>query len=164
MAVVQRVPFNGQMQRIAAEHFATMADVYRLTGKLDAAHDMSDSADGKGKSPQESARRLARMVGHDVEDAPLLAWQALAHFFANAQLQELVAATQTVASALPVDAPIVGAGVGRAVVKQLAQKSGRAYIDFADLVQGEARDWAAVCAPAYSVAWLAGKEPADKAI
>jgi probable H4MPT-linked C1 transfer pathway protein len=156
MAMVQRVPFNGQMQRIAAEHFATMADVYRLTGKLEAEHDMSDTADGKGKSLQDSARRLARMVGHDAEDAPLLAWQALAHFIASAQLQDLAAAAQTVAASLQSDSPIVGAGVGRAVVRQIAQKIGRPYIDFADLIEGEAREWAAVCAPAYAVAWLAG--------
>jgi uncharacterized hydantoinase/oxoprolinase family protein len=118
---------------------------------------MSDTADGKGKSPLESARRLARMVGHDVEDAPLLAWQALAHFIASAQLQDLSAAVQTVAASLPPDAPVVGAGVGRAVVKQIAQKSGRAYVDFADLITGEAADSAAICAPAYAVAWLASR-------
>ena len=48
MAVVQRVPFNGQMQRIAAEHFATMADVYRLIVKLPAKHDLVETADGQG--------------------------------------------------------------------------------------------------------------------
>jgi probable H4MPT-linked C1 transfer pathway protein len=157
MAVVQRVPFNGQMQRIAAEHFATMADVYRLTGKLATEHDMSDTADGSGKSPQESARRLARMVGRDIDDAPLLAWQALAHFIASAQLQDISAAVQTLAASLAADTPIVGAGVGRQIVRQVAHKSGRPYVDFADLVQGDASDWAAVCAPAYSVAWLAGQ-------
>jgi probable H4MPT-linked C1 transfer pathway protein len=157
MAVVQRVPFNGQMQRIAAEHFATMADVYRLTGKLAAEYDMSDTADGSGKSLQESARRLARMVGRDVDDAPLLAWQALAHFIASAQLQDISAAVQTVAASLASATPIVGAGVGRQIVRQVAHKSARPYVDFAELVQGDASDWAAVCAPAYSVAWLAGE-------
>jgi probable H4MPT-linked C1 transfer pathway protein len=155
MAVVQRVPFKGQMQRIAAEHFASMADVYRLTGKLAEEHDMSDTADGSGRSLPESARRLARMVGRDVTDAPLLAWQALAHFIASAQLQDISAAVQSVAAALPPDAPMVGAGVGRAVIQQIAHKSGRPYVDFAELVEGDASDWAAVCAPAYAVAWLA---------
>jgi probable H4MPT-linked C1 transfer pathway protein len=56
MAVVKRVPFNGQMQRIAAEHFATMADVYRLTGKLDLTHDLAETADGQGKSPNSLSR------------------------------------------------------------------------------------------------------------
>jgi probable H4MPT-linked C1 transfer pathway protein len=155
MAVVQRVPFNGHMQRIAAEHFATMADVYRLLGKLSAIHDMSDTADGAGKSIEDSARRLARMVGHDMADAPLLAWQALAHFIAGAQLQDLTVAVRHVACSLAPDTPIIGAGVGRKVVQQIAMKCERPYADFADLLQGEARDWAAVCAPAYAVAWLA---------
>jgi (4-(4-[2-(gamma-L-glutamylamino)ethyl]phenoxymethyl)furan-2-yl)methanamine synthase len=64
---------------------------------------------------------------------------------------------QTVAATLPEDAPVVGAGVGRAVVKQIAQKSGRHYVDFADLVAGKAADSAAICAPAFAVAWLASR-------
>ncbi len=39
MAVAREAPFKGRAQRIAAERFATMADVYRLTGEL------SDDAD-----------------------------------------------------------------------------------------------------------------------
>ena len=34
MAVAQTAPFSGRMQGIAAERFATMADVWRLTGDL----------------------------------------------------------------------------------------------------------------------------------
>jgi len=154
MAMVQRVPFNGQMQRVAAEHFATMADVYRLIGKLDAIYDLADTADGQGKSQLESARRLARMLGRDVESAPMLAWQALAHFIANMHLQDLL-------TALKVKAPttLIGAGVGRFLVRELAQRLKATYVDFADLIEGDsdARDAAAVCAPAYAVAYLARK-------
>jgi probable H4MPT-linked C1 transfer pathway protein len=152
MAVVQRVPFNGQMQRIAAEHFATMADVYRLIGKLDAQHDLAETADGQGKSPLESARRLARMLGRDLEDAPMLAWQALAHFIANTQLQDLLAAVKLLAPTT-----LIGAGVGRFLVREMAQRLKVTYVDFADLVEGDAdvKDAAAVCAPAYAVARLA---------
>lgn len=96
MAVVQRVPFNGQMQRVAAEHFATLADVYRLTGGLPQQHDMSDTADGAGKTQLDSARRLARMVGRDVEDALMLAWQALAHYIANTHAQDIAAGIKRV--------------------------------------------------------------------
>jgi (4-(4-[2-(gamma-L-glutamylamino)ethyl]phenoxymethyl)furan-2-yl)methanamine synthase len=32
---------------------------------------MADTADGKGKTMLESARRLARMIGYDVEDKSL---------------------------------------------------------------------------------------------
>ena len=154
MAVVQRVPFNGQMQRMAAEHFATMADVSRLIGKLDVIHDLTETADGQGKSQLESARRLARMLGRDVESAPMLAWQALAHFIANMQLQDLLTAVKAQAPKT-----LIGAGVGRFLVRDMAQRLNVVYVDFADLIEGdsEARDAAAVCAPAYAVAYLARK-------
>jgi probable H4MPT-linked C1 transfer pathway protein len=156
MAVVQRVPFNGQMQRVAAEHFATMADVYRLTGALPEQHDMSDTADGGGKTQLDSARRLARMVGRDVEDSLMLAWQALAHYIARAHAQDIAAGIKRVSGDADTT-PLIGAGAGRFVVKQIAKKLGRDYVDFADLVIGDGneKDWAAVCAPAYAVARLA---------
>ena len=158
MAVVRRVPFNGDMQRIAAEHFATMADVHRLIGNLPEFHDMAETADGCGKSVEDSARRLARMVGRDLRDAPMVAWVALAHFIAGTQLQELASTMQVLADGMP--GPVVGAGAGRHVVRELARRAGRAYVDFSELVSGgeDARKWAAVCAPAYSVAWLARAE------
>ncbi|MFM9912784.1 MAG: hydantoinase/oxoprolinase family protein [Methylophilaceae bacterium] len=149
MAVVQRLPFNGQMQRVAAEHFATMADVYRLTGKLAAKYDLAETADGQGKSQLESARRLARMLGRDVETVPMLAWQALAHFIANTQLQDLLAVVKAQAPKT-----LIGAGVGRFLVREMAQRLKIAYVDFADLVEGDSADVAAVCAPAYAVAAL----------
>ena len=154
MAVVQRVPFNGQMQRVTAENFATMADVYRLTGKLANHYDHADTADGQGKSQIDSARRLARMVGRDIEDAPMLAWQALAHFIANAQLQDMLAAIKRQPA---MDKPLVGAGVGRFLVKELASRLHRPFVDFSELLQGDAEtvDAAAVCAPAYAVSYLA---------
>ena len=87
MAVTHRVPFGGQWQRLTAEHFATMADVHRLTGNLDTAHDMAETADGAGKSPQESARRLARMVGRDVDDAAMDKWVELALELSKLKMQ-----------------------------------------------------------------------------
>lgn len=158
MAVVRKVPFNGRMQRVAAEVFATMSDVYRILGKLDEAHDMAETADGQGKTAQDSARRLARMVGRDYEDAPMLSWKALAHYIATAQLEDCLESLRSRLTRLPEDAPVIGAGAGRFVVRDMAQRLGRPYLDFADFLKGEAavRQWAAVCAPAFSVAWLAG--------
>lgn len=160
MAVVQRVPFDGVMQRVAAEHFATMADVHRLIGWLEEAHDMAETADGAGKSPLDSARRLARMVGRDLDDAPMSSWITLAHFIAQAQVQDIACAMEHVAGAVP--GPLVGAGAGRFLVRELARRSGREYVDFSQLVAGDpqVRDWAAVCAPAYAVARLAAEQGA----
>lgn len=166
MAVAHRVPFSGQWQRLAAEHFATMADVHRLTGNLDPMHDMAETADGAGKSPLESARRLARMVGRDADEASMQTWLGLARFLAQSQLQDIRTAVECVLSRGPVDehAPLVGAGAGRFMVRELARKMHRDYIDFANLVEGtyEMKAWTAVCAPAFAVAWL-GREQDPRA-
>src|SRR6185437_15825902 len=60
MAVAHSAPFRGRVQKIAAERFATMADVWRLTGDLPDDADPYPAPDQRGKSPGESAGRLAR--------------------------------------------------------------------------------------------------------
>ncbi|MGH6845909.1 MAG: hydantoinase/oxoprolinase family protein, partial [Methylocella sp.] len=54
-------------------------------------------------------------------------------------------------------APVVGAGVGRGVVSELAARIGRPFIAFDDLIAAvpEARSKACDCAPASAVALLA---------
>ena len=156
MAVAQRVSFQGKLQRIAAEYFATMADVYRLLGELDEAHDMADSADGAGKTVPDSARRLARMVGRDAEEAGISEWKRLANEFAQAQRAEILSAILSVKVRHPATNKLIGAGAGRFVLRQLALENHMEYQDFGEGMAGDSalRDWVAVCAPAYAVAWL----------
>ncbi len=159
MAVARSVPFAGERQALMAELFATMADVHRITGRLPPGVDQYPAADGAGKSKEESTRRLARMLGRDLEDASPAAWRRLARHLAECQLQDLTSAAERVLSRdlIDDDAPLVGAGIGRFLLRDLASRLGRPYLDFADLVRGsaEARDWAACCAPASAVALLA---------
>jgi probable H4MPT-linked C1 transfer pathway protein len=75
MAVVQTVRDNGQDVGVMAEYFATMADVYRLTGELNEAHDQTDTADGAEKTVLASAKRLARLIGCDGVAEELPRWQ-----------------------------------------------------------------------------------------
>jgi probable H4MPT-linked C1 transfer pathway protein len=159
MAVTQRVPFYGAWVPLMAEHFAVSADVYRLTGELPAHADQYPTADNGPRTEQGSARRLARMLGLDMEEAALADWQRLARYFSAEQMQTLLAAIDHVLSRarLDADAPLVGAGVGRFLVKRLARRCGRPYIDLLSLfksrqlVTGDPAD----CAPAVAVAWLA---------
>jgi len=161
MAVAESVPFGGQRQRLMAEYFATMADVHRLTGELPDDADQLPTADGRGKTAEESARRLARMLGRDRQSADLADWRRLARHLAERQLQTLHAAIDRVLSrgALGDDAPVIGAGVGRFLVRPLAERLRRPYVDFASLIEGEpaTREWAARCAPAAAVAILAAE-------
>ncbi len=161
MAVARRLPFAGAWQNTAAEHFATMADVYRLTGELPPGYDMAETADGRGKSPQDSARRLARMVGCDPEDATAAQWRQLARAVRARQLHQLESALQQLLSRpeLGERAPLVGAGAGAFLVRELARRAGREHVDAAQLLPPGADGRAAVCFPAFAVAWLAGRQP-----
>ncbi len=162
MAVARTAPFNGRMQRIAAERFATMADVWRLVGELPHDADPYPTPDRMGKSTQQSAARLARMLGRDLDDAGLLGMIDVARHFAACQVAEIETASEALFSreAMAPAAPVIGAGCGRFIARQVAQTLGRPYYDFAELIACEpaARDMAAVCAPAVAVGLLAERE------
>ncbi len=159
MALAQKLAFEGLETNIAAEYFATMADVYRLTGDLDAAADMAETADGKGKTNLESARRLARMIGQDVENYSLATWKCLAHTCKTTQMKQLKTA---LLKHLKPNMPIIGAGAGSFLVEALARELKHAYqpISIAlsapiDLSNQHDLD---LCLPAYAVALLVKKQ------
>jgi probable H4MPT-linked C1 transfer pathway protein len=164
MAVVQRVPFSGEWQNVAADFFATMADIYRIVGDLPEQHDQMETADGAGKRVSDSCRRLLRMVGRDMTGtrAELLACRHLAGHIASVQLNRIEQSCGRILSShgYPGKATLVGAGSGRFVARRLASRLGHAYIDFGELldIDPPLRDAAAVCASAVSVARLAVAE------
>jgi probable H4MPT-linked C1 transfer pathway protein len=162
MAVARTAPFRGRMQGVAAERFATMADVWRLLGALPAGADPYATPDLKGKSTQESASRLARMLGRDLSAGDLLAYVDVARHFADHQRAEIEAAALALEAreGLPADAPVIGAGCGRFIAQHMAARLGRPYCDFAELFDcaPQARDMAGTCAPAVAVGLLAAHE------
>ena len=123
MAVAQRAIFNGKEMGLMAEYFATMADVYRLTGDLCEVHDQSDAADGGEKTPRASARRLSRLTGYDFSESDWPLWQAFAQELKCQQKQMIYLAClkQMQRSSQPYSLRLVGAGVGRFLVKELAR-------------------------------------------
>lgn len=158
MALTERIPFDGNWIAPMAEHFATTADLYRLTGELPEGADQLPAADNGGRTARDSARRLARMIGRDLESAPLCAWRQCARHLTELQLQKIGQACSRVLSRAEVveRAPLVGAGVGRFMVRKLAAQLGRRYRDFDGLVDAapDVASWASNCAPAVAVAIL----------
>lgn len=159
MALTQTISFNGYQYRVAAEHFATTADIYRITGELMETEDMASTADSAEKSMGASMRRLARMLGHDREDADDADWLSLAQSFKSVQLEQLEnAATNLLARySLEAKAPFIAAGTGRFLARKLAQRFQRNCIQVESLIASqtdEMRRWAGVCFPAYAVACL----------
>lgn len=165
MALVQRVPFADRWQNVAAEYFATAADVYRVTGELDEAADLQEPADRRGKTVTESMTRLARMLGAEagagIADAEC--WRQLAMHIAEQQLLMIERAFSTVRGRMGERKPltVVGAGAGAFLAQKLARRQGCEYLAFADLFPGgrvSSRD-IATCAPAIAVAELARRIP-----
>jgi uncharacterized hydantoinase/oxoprolinase family protein len=159
MAVAHAAPFRRRLQRIAAERFATMADVWRLLGELPADADPYPTPDLKEKTIEASAARLARMLGRDRGGGSLLELADVARHFADCQLAGIEAAAQELLAREETapDAPVIGAGCGRFIACKIAARLGRHYRDFADIIDctPSTRDMAATCAPAVAVGLLA---------
>lgn len=162
MAVTQTAQDQGKKIGLMAEYFATMADVYRVTGELNDNHDQTDTADGAEKTVLASARRLSRMIGCDFYPDELPRWQQFAENIRARQIRQIQRGCEARLSqyALPQDSPLIGAGVGRFLVKRIALSLARPYLDFSDLLpvaEIEANMTTADCAPAAAVAYLASQ-------
>ncbi|MEQ1635186.1 MAG: hydantoinase/oxoprolinase family protein [Methylococcales bacterium] len=172
MAIAQHAFFNGQQQGLMAEYFATMADVYRITGELQETHDHTATADGAEKTVLASARRLSRLTGYDFKPEEMALWQEFAQTLRAQQLELIKAnvARQLARDLLPEQSCFIGAGAGRFLVRELAQQLGYEYRDFDELItiapypssprERESKaQTAADCAPAVAVALLFASTP-----
>src|SRR5262249_22217545 len=152
MATADRAPVAGAWTTLVNENFATMADAHRILGTLPDGADLMTTADGRDKTIAASRARLARIIGADAADLDETALLALARWFAEVQLRAIVDAAMLVvsASALPVEAPVVSAGIGTAIVAEAARRLHRPYAAFEGLIDvaPEAAAGAAQCAPA----------------
>lgn len=158
-AVARTATFRGRKQRLAAGNFATMADVRRILGELPAEVDQHDTADGRGKSLEESLARFARCLGRDRRDANLADWRSAAHLIAAEQMGDIRLALTTACNltGVAIDAPIIAGGIGAPQIFDLARHVGRPAHAFAEIANAtpECADWATRCAPAASIALLA---------
>lgn len=159
MAVTQTALDRGREVGIMAEYFAAMADVYRVTCELEERHDQYGTADGAEKTVIASARRLSRMIGCDFNEEEMPRWRQFAENLRSRQLRLIQRACELQLSRQNLNKrrPFIGAGVGRFLVRQLANNLGYPYLDFTELFAGASNEsglTAADCAPAVAVACL----------
>lgn len=162
MALGQKILFSGVWVNVVAEHFATTADVYTLTGDLTETDNSAETADGMDKSMTASAKRIARMIGWDAQDAPLSVWCDLADAFKQAQLLQIKQAVlrQLSLFGMTHNFRLVAAGVGEFLARDLAQQLGVEYQSAHCLMPGQdavTSHMTTVCFPAYAVAYLGQK-------
>ncbi len=158
MALTRQVSFGGCSLPLMAEYFATTADVYRILDRLPPDADQAETADGGPKTVSASITRIARMIGCDSKDAPEEAWIQLAGLFMELQMQHLTLACLKKMSSIPGEPiVVVGAGVGRFLLPEVARRLGVSYRDFSELIPCAAFPGhfsPADCAPAVALALL----------
>jgi len=159
MSICQHVPFAGTWQRVAAEHFANTADIYRILGILPADADLHDTADGGPKTITASARRLCRILGRDLsEDADAI--RKVAGYVAYCQFDQLQRALLAVQGRFGSRfEKIVAAGVGTFLVHKIALYNEIPCIEFSSLFEIDPTHQQAItdCAPAAALAMLGWK-------
>ena len=156
MALANQVEFKQRNYHMAAEYFATIADVYRLLEQLPEQNDMADTADGQDKTALASARRIARMIGYDLEDASMADWIALAKQFKHLHIKQLKQAMSQHIQNKKIT--IVGAGAGEFLVQEIAQICHSAYMSVESLINASdalTLQHTKTCFSAYAVARLA---------
>ncbi len=160
MAIVGTVDFERKKVGLMAEYFATMADIYRITGELDETSDQYPAADHGDKTIEGSARRLARMIGRDYESAEPNDWLALANQLRALQICKVSNAIEGQLKRTGCLPPkiLIGAGVGRFLARELAAQWQLYYQDFSDLLVQQnpcGINLINDCAPAVALASLA---------
>jgi probable H4MPT-linked C1 transfer pathway protein len=171
-ALGPRIAWQGRELNVMNEFFATTADVYRLTGELDPAHDQHPSADNAPKDLPATRRRLARMIGLDEREAAPADWLAFAQAWRRRQVDEIAGQLRRVidAQGLAESAVALGAGCGDFLLADVVAQAGRLRTcrhygcDVARIAANARPDaataelWAQVCAPAVAVAALFDRE------
>ncbi|MFH0916382.1 MAG: hydantoinase/oxoprolinase family protein [bacterium] len=120
------VPVRGRPCRVAAEHFAVMADVYLLLGRISPQSYTCATPDGRAKSPEAAAERLARLVCADDEMLSREEILKLAYFLSEKQLAHVSDGLLQVLSRLEgaYGMPLVPAGAGAFVAIEAGRRLG----------------------------------------
>ncbi len=177
-ALAQRIEWRGRPHNVMNEFFATVADVYRLTGELKPEHDLYPSADSAAKDLPATRQRLARMVGLDERDGTADEWLRFARSWRSAQVAAIGGQLRRVIAAhrLGPDAVVVSAGCGDFLVGEVLASAragskdpspGRIAAYGRDVARvaahpsagrGAVEAWAQVGAPCVAVATLFDKD------
>ncbi len=160
IALANAAPFNGHSVGLAAELFANTADCWFLLGQLNAEKIRDLSCDGQPWDIPHCQQRLARLLGTDAHQHTTSQWLQLASWFAQQQLNLVADACQQVISAHPglqSEITIVGAGIGRFIVKLCAERLSFNYKDFDNLL-AQSEPLASDHAAATAVALLAQQQ------
>ena len=152
--ITSQVTYKGDKIPLIAELFAVSADIYRILGTLPEHADLYSTMDGQPKDKISSMRRLARMLGEDYREDDHDAWMSVANEIARKQRKLILKSITKQLKINPQISQIIGAGVGRFLLKEISEDLSLPYSDFiASILPTEIhyQSHAADCAPAIAM-------------
>src|SRR3954471_18629054 len=144
-AIAPRVPVRGGWCPVSSEYFAISADVHLVLGRLAPEAYDCPTPDGRPATLGFARERIARLVCSDCEQLGAGEIDAIAAFVYAEQLRQIEDAARRVQRPLPAAAPVVAAGAGAAMAREVAARLGRTVAE---------APWSAEVAPAAALAAL----------
>jgi probable H4MPT-linked C1 transfer pathway protein len=88
-ALIEKIPLDGAVLRIASELFAVTADIQMILGNITEEEYSCDTMDGSGKSIEECMRRLSRVVCGDMDVLNHNEIRAMAEYIYRTQVSKI---------------------------------------------------------------------------
>ncbi len=118
---VDSVPLNGKDYRVASELFAITADVYNVLELISEDDYVCATCDGAGKSKEESARRISRVLCADLDILSMEDILKIADYIHKQQVKQIAAGLKEVSQREGLDKVVV-TGLGKDILCAEAAK------------------------------------------
>ena len=118
---VDSVPLNGEDYRVASELFAITADVYNVLDLISEDDYVCATCDGAGKSKEESARRISRVLCADLDILSMEDILKIADYIHKQQVKQIAAGLKEVSQREGLDKVVV-TGLGKDILCAEAAK------------------------------------------
>lgn len=119
---LNEISFNGTDYNVASELFAITADIYNVLNKITIDDYICDTCDGAGKSKEESARRISRVLCADLD---ILSFENIVEISKDIhkhQVDQIAKSLKVVATRENLDL-VITTGIGKDIlVKEAAKK------------------------------------------
>ena len=127
-ALIEKIPLDGEVLRIASELFAVTADIQRILGNITEEEYSCDTMDGAGKSVEESMRRLSRVVCGDMDVLSPDEIKAMAEYIYKVQVSRISEALLEVSKRNNIS-KVVTTGLGMDILgAQACELAGLEYV------------------------------------
>ncbi len=158
--VVRQIPADGRPCRVAAEYFASMADVYLILGLITPGEYSCPTADGRAKTISAARERLSRLICSDSEIMCKEDIHKLACYIREKQIQQIIEALFQVLSGLQNSSslPLAVVGTGGFLAVEAARR-----LDISVIELEKVWDHKTLAAfPAFAVGYLLAQESLEE--